>query len=174
MYINLSDIKGLFFCPSGASCYTLAAGSQQSKSLTNHTSQWESLVPYASPKHVLFKLLPTQNGPLNCSTRTNGFRPTSLPCSCRAPRSGELLPAPIPLGQPHRSWLEVENFSVAKLRGCASRFLWNLLHSLPCCPRDPALGSHPEAGQKERRSCNYCNTAGLQHPAPCVIPALRF
>lgn len=75
MYINLSDIKGLFFCPSGASCYTLGAGPQQSKSLTNHTSQWESLVPYASPKHVLFKLLPTQNGPLNCSTRTNGFHP---------------------------------------------------------------------------------------------------
>lgn len=78
----------------------------------NHTSQWESLVPYASPKHVLLKLLPTQTGPLNCSTRTNDFRPTSLPCSCRAPPPppGELLPAPITHptppprpGQPHRT-----------------------------------------------------------------------
>lgn len=177
MYINLSDIKGLFFCPSGASCYTLAAGPQQSKSLTNHTSQWESLVPYASPKHVLFKLLPTQKRPLKLLYQNKwlpAHKPPLLLQSSAVRRSGELLPAPIPLGQPHRSWLEVENFSVAKLRGCASRFLWNLLHSLPCCPRDPALGSHPEAGQKERRSCNYCNTAGLQHPAPCVIPALRF
>lgn len=60
---------------------------------------------YASPKHVLLKLLPTQTGPLNCSTRTNDFRPTSLPCSCRAPPPppGELLPAPITPPPPPRS-----------------------------------------------------------------------